>query len=90
MADRWPEIRISCPQGQGFIVWSEGEPVAAITSRAELAEWIERALGDIPGEQEREAQELASMQAALGNVERFPNVASPRTEARRTRLWGKQ
>lgn len=89
MADRWPEIRISCPQDQGFIVWSDGNPIAAITSRAELAEWIERALGDIPGEQEREAQELASMQAALGNVERFPNVASPRTEGRRTRLWGK-
>jgi len=88
MSDRWPELRISCPQDQGFIVWSAGDPIAALTSRAELANWIELALGDIPGEREREASDLAAMQEALGNVEKFPRIAEPRTEVRRGKLWG--
>lgn len=87
MTDRWSEIRISCPQEQGFIVWSEGNIIAGFTSRAELADWIENALGEIPGEKEREAKDMAAAQA-YGNVERFPNVASPRSEPRRSRLWG--
>jgi len=89
MTDRWPELRISCPREQGFIVWCDGEPIAAITSRAELADWIEQHLGGIPGEQEREARDLAAVQTALGNVEAFPRVVSPRSEPRRARLWGK-
>jgi hypothetical protein len=88
MTDRWPEIRVSCPAGQGFIIWQDGEPIAALTSRSELADWIENALGDIPGEREREAKDLAAVQTAMGNVERFPNIASPRSEPRRSRLWG--
>lgn len=89
MTDRWPELRISCPRDNGFIVWSAGEPIAAMTSRAELADWIERHLGDIPGEREREAEDLASTQEALSNVERFPTVIEPRTEVRKRGLWGR-
>lgn len=48
MTDRWPELRISCPRDNGFIVWSAGDPIAAMTSRAELADWIERHLGGHP------------------------------------------
>lgn len=87
MSDRWPELRISCPRDQGFIVWESGEPIASLTSRAELAEWIERALGAIPGEAEREQRDLAAMQEALGNVTSFPNVASPRTDPTPTGIW---
>lgn len=89
MTDRWPELRISCPREQGYIVWCDGEPIAAITSRAELADWIEQHLSAIPGEQEREARDMEAAQRALANVEPFPKVISPRTEGRKSRLWGK-
>ena len=88
MTDRWPELRFSCPREQGFIVWAECEPIAAFTSRSELADWIERALGEIPGEREREARDMAATQAAFGNVESFPSVTQKaRTEPPRSGLW---
>lgn len=81
------DLRITAGRDAGFIVWEAAEAIAAFSSRAELADWLEDRLGSMPGEQEREAREIAAYHAARGNVERFPNVASPRTDPppRRTR-----
>jgi hypothetical protein len=81
------DLRITAPPEQGFCVWESGEMLAAFTSRYELAQWLERRLGVLPGEQEREAADMADMQRSLGNVEAFPSVVRPRTEPKRTR-WG--
>ena len=84
---RWPQIMVTAPRDIGFIVWSEGSPIAALTSRAELANWVERHFGDIPGEREREEEERKEMMESLANVEAMPNVLGrPRTEPRKG-LW---
>lgn len=88
---RQVDIRISAAAEIGFVAWENGTIVAAFTSRAEIADWIEQRLGLLPGEVEREARELEAYRTAMDNVEKFPRVASPRTDppARRTRrLFG--
>ena len=83
------DLRITACRDTGFLIWEAGAPIAAFSSRAELADWVEERLGLLPGEQEREARELAAYHAADGNIKRFPNVATPRTEtpARRRRFF---
>lgn len=85
------DIRISSGTEVGFLVWEAGQVVAALTSRVEVADWLEHRLGSIPGEREREARDLASTQAAFGNVERMPNVAqSPPAVPSRSRGYFKR
>lgn len=92
LAKRALDLRVSAARDTGFVVWEAGEAIAALTSRAELADWLYERLGSIPGEREREARDLAATEAALGNVERFPNVARPRTDPprRRSRFFGSE
>ncbi len=54
----------------GFTISEGGEVVAALTSRHEVAQWIEDRLGNLPGVAEREAQDMADA------TEAFPNVIS--------------
>lgn len=61
-------IQITAAQETGFLAWEGGEVVAAFTSRAEIANWLEARLGDLPGEKEREAQDQADTVEALPNV----------------------
>lgn len=61
-------IQITAAQETGFLAWESGEVVAAFTSRAEIANWLEARLGDLPGELEREAQDRADTMEALPNV----------------------
>jgi hypothetical protein len=82
MSDRALDIRLSAGRDVGFLVWEGGEVIAAVTSRAELAQWLEERLGLIPGEREREEREFAAMRDAMGNVESFPNVIKTRTAPR--------
>jgi hypothetical protein len=86
---RHADLRITACRETGFLVWDGAEPIAAFSSRAEVADWIEQRLGSLPGEQEREAREFAAYQSAIGNVERFPNVAAPRVDPppRRSRFF---
>lgn len=82
------DLRIAAATHVGFTIWEGGEIVAALTSRAEVAQWLEERLGAIPGEHEREARDFDAMQAALANVERMPNVAQrARTEPPRPRTF---
>ena len=77
------DVRISAAGQVGFVVWEAGAIVASLTSRAEVADWIEQRLGIVPGEREREDAD----RAAYSNVERMPNIAQPRTEKRRGRFF---
>ncbi len=67
-------IQITAAQETGFLAWESGEVVAAFTSRAEIANWLEARLGDLPGEKEREAQDQAD------TVEAMPNVIRHRSQ----------
>lgn len=62
------DIRISAAAERGFVVHEAGEIVAAFTSRAEVAQWIEDRLGLVDGEVDRERQDMAD------TIESFPNV----------------
>ena len=64
------DIRISAAAERGFCIYEAGEIVAAFTSRAEVAEWIETRLGEVDGEIDRERQDMAD------TIENFPNVVS--------------
>lgn len=88
MSTRTVELRVSAGRDVGFVIWEAGEVAAALTSRAEVAEWIERRLGLIPGETERERQDFEATREAFGNVEALPSVMRPRTEPRRRGLFG--
>lgn len=72
---RTVELRITAPPDRGFIVWVAGEPVAAFGDRFGLAEWLRVELGELPGEREREARDLALAREAMSNVEDMPRVA---------------
>lgn len=65
---RETDLRITAGLEVGFCVWEAGEVVAALTSASELAEWIERRLGKVPGEAERESRDRAEAIEALPNV----------------------
>ena len=83
MSERNADIRISSATEAGFCIWEGGEIVAALTSRSEVAEWIERRLGHVPGELDREEQDRQQTVVDMPNVMRQqqPKVA--------TRLWGR-
>jgi len=66
------DIRISAAADIGFIVHEAGEAVAAFTTRAELANWIEDRLGQLPGEVEREQRDRSDAMAT------FPQVIAQR------------
>jgi hypothetical protein len=86
------DLRISAGSECGFYVQEAGEIIAAFTSRAELADWLEDRLGLVPGETEREERELAAYRAAHSNVDRFPNVAGGQVvppERRSRRFFGR-
>jgi len=86
------DLRIAAAGEIGFVVWEASEVVAAFTSRAELADWLEARLGLVAGEAEREAAELAAYRASVGNVERFPKIAGGHTappEPRPRRFFGR-
>ncbi len=82
------DLRINAAPVAGFIVWADGEPIAAFTWRHELAAWLLDRLAEIPGEHERESRALAEAAAQPDNVEPFPRVVSPRSEPRRSRFFG--
>jgi len=86
------DVRVTAAAETGFIVWEAAEPIAAFTSRAELADWLEDRLGLVAGETEREERELAAYRAAHSNVDRFPNVAGGQVvppERRSRRFFGR-
>lgn len=62
------DIRIRAARERGFVVEEGGEVVAALTTRAEVAQWIEDRLGGVPGEREQEQQDMHDA------VEAYPNV----------------
>lgn len=62
------DIRINAATEVGFAVWEAGRMVASVTSAAEVAEWIERRLRTLPGEREREAQDMADTLHSMPNV----------------------
>lgn len=64
------DIRISAAAERGFVVHEAGEIVAAFTSRAEVAEWVEQRLGLVDGEIDRERRDIAD------TIEAFPNVVA--------------
>ena len=68
MIDR-PRIRFHVEEAEeiGFVVMIDGRTVAALTSRAELAEWVERHCGT-PDTIEREQREIAEVQQTLPRV----------------------
>lgn len=70
------DIRISAASDRGFVIQEGGVTVAALTTRAEVAQWIEDRLGEVPGEVEQERQDIADAQEA------FPNVVRARTGPR--------
>lgn len=65
------DIRISAARDHGFVVWEDGEPVAAFDNPQELAMWIEARAMKVEGEAERFSDEAKT---------EFPNVirATPR------------
>lgn len=67
-APRELDIRISAASQTGFCIWEAGVVVAAVTSAAEVAEWVERRLRTLPGEREREAQDMADTLHSMPNV----------------------
>ncbi len=69
------DIRISAAAEKGFVIHEAGEIVAAFTSRAEVAQWIEDRLGLVDGEIERERQDISD------TVQEFPNIL--RTDPKR-------
>ncbi len=75
------DIRISAAAEKGFVIHEAGEIVAAFTSRAEVAQWIEDRLGEVDGEIDRERQDMAD------TVEHFPNIL--RTDPKRWK-WGRK
>ena len=62
------EIRISAASDKGFAIHEAGILVAALTTRAEVAQWIEDRLGEVPGEREQERQDIQDTR------ETFPRV----------------
>lgn len=71
------DIRITKADDTGYGIWIASRLVAALTTRAEVAEWIERHLGT-PEIIEREQQEIADVR------EQYPRVVgAPRTNPRR-------
>lgn len=62
-------IVIQSATERGYVIQEDGQIVAALTSRAEVAEWIERRLGElIPEELDRERREIEEVQQTLPRV----------------------
>lgn len=78
------DIRIRKARERGFYIEEAGGIVAAFTTRAEVANWIEDRLGQVPGEIEQERQDLADTMVAM------PRVARERTGPRGWFKGGKQ
>lgn len=81
MSERNLDIRITAASDRGFVVWEASVVVAALTTRAEVAEWLEQRLGLLPGEIEREAQDRQQ------TIDDLPNVIRARTAPPKSRLW---
>lgn len=62
------DIRISAASERGFVIMEAGEVVAAFTSRAEVANWIEDRLGEVDGEIDRERQDIEDTSYALPRI----------------------
>lgn len=62
------DIRISAAAEKGFVIHEAGEIVAAFTSRAEVAQWIEDRLGEVDGEVERERRDIEDTTYALPRI----------------------
>lgn len=62
------DIRVSAASERGFVIMEAGEVVAAFTSRAEVAQWIEDRLGEVDGEIERERQDIEDTSYALPRI----------------------
>lgn len=73
MSDRsdMPPIMVRAAADIGFTIEEAGHVVAALTSAAEVAQWMETRLGSLPGEQEREAADRAA------TIEALPQVLRP-------------
>lgn len=82
-SERKLSLRIEAADDLGFVIWDAGRIVAALTSRAEVANWLEERLGSLPGERERESAEIAAVRADLPNIIR-PETTAPGWRWRRT------
>ena len=78
-----PDIRVRKAKERGFFIEEAGSVVAAFSSRSEVANWIEDRLGEIPGEIERENQDMHDTVMAM------PRVLRDRTGPRGIRGWFK-
>jgi hypothetical protein len=87
---RFIDLRITAAPEVGFIAWQNGEPLAAFTSRYEVAQWLELRLGQVPGEIEREARDFEATRDAMATAgDSMPNVVRhPRTQPKRRSLFG--
>ena len=74
MSSRQVDIRITAAIDVGFCVWEAGEVVAALKDRADVAEWVERRLGRIEGELNREEGERQERVIEMPNVMRLPTT----------------
>ena len=65
------DIRISAARDHGFVVWEDGEVIAAFDDPQQLALWVEQRAMKVEGESERFSDETKTD---------FPNVirATPR------------
>jgi hypothetical protein len=73
---RASKLFIEPAQVVGFTVWQDGKMLAALTSRAEVANWIEDHLGSLPGEREREARDYEATRRDMPNIIR-PEETAP-------------
>ena len=73
------DIRVNAATHVGFVIWEAGVVVAALTSAAELGEWIERRARELPGEIEREAADEYETRRTMPKI-----VAEEKAKSR----WG--
>jgi hypothetical protein len=67
-APRELDIRVSAASQVGFVIWEAGVAVAALTSAAELGEWVERRARAVFGEVEREAADEEDTRQTLPRI----------------------
>jgi DNA-binding transcriptional MerR regulator len=76
------DIRIRAAKDRGFVVEESGEAVAALTTRSEVAQWIEDRLASVEGELDRERADIEQ------TIEDMPNVIRAKTGPKSKRFWG--
>lgn len=64
------DIRIAAGTEIGFYIQEAGSIVACFRSAAEVAQWVEDRLRQMPGEAEREATEQADVISTLPSIAR--------------------